>query len=116
MNRAWRNSVGKCKQAKLCIYPMNLTPEKPENEEEMERAGDGVVRWRRLLNLTQTHTMEDADAGYDTLPAYVMDNLVELGAGTLAGELSGTLLGLNRLVALMLLQVWRIDEEELSGL
>ena len=45
-----------------------------------------------------------------------MDNLVELGAGTLAGELLGTLLGLNRLVALMLLQVWRIDEEELTGL
>ena len=43
-NRAWRNSVGKCKQAKLCIYSMNLTPEKPENEEEVERAGDGVVR------------------------------------------------------------------------
>ena len=86
----------------------------------MEFDTDQVLRWRRILELTETRSCLDLDAGTDALPPRIVTNLVERGAMASAAARRAV----SRLTALYCRsrpsvnkgQTWQIDHHKDMGL
>ena len=72
---------------------------------ELDAGLNQVLRWRRILELTEEDSCLDLDAGTDAIPPHIVTNLVDTGAMATAEEREELYQGLLRFLAVMVAQI-----------